>query len=119
MHGLPSNFDPLVFVGRIMEQLSFSRNTICLSFEGSLSVTVEGTFEHQVTADTADVDAGEPPLGVSRLMQLVGEPVVAASVEGAGTLDLRFANGQVFRCLDDSSTYESYRISISGREIVV
>ncbi len=52
-------------------------------------------------------------------MQLVGESIDSAEASSDGTLTLRFTNGQVLACYDDTSQYEAYRLRFGAEEIIV
>jgi hypothetical protein len=47
MYTLPDDFDPSVFVGRKVGRLSFTSNTLVLSFDGDISVDVESEIRHE------------------------------------------------------------------------
>jgi hypothetical protein len=44
VYGLPKDFDGSMFIGRTVELISFSVNTIHISFDGDVSITIE--IEH-------------------------------------------------------------------------
>ncbi len=52
-------------------------------------------------------------------MQLLGASVESASACADGTLSLRFGDGQVITCYDDSPLYEAYRVRFGDEEVVV
>jgi len=118
VYGLPADFEPALFLGRELEQVSFTANTVHLIFEGDASITILGTFEVRLVQGAASVRQ-TPPLEQSNLMGLVGRRVVSAHRAGAGTIALAFEEGGALLCLDESTQYESYTIRIGGREIVV
>ena len=119
MNGLPEDFDASGFVGQAVEQVSFSANTIYLSFEEDYTITVESSYEHEVVRGSSEPVRSTVPVVESRLMKLIGQSVTVATVERPGTLVLEFEDGQIFRCFDDSPMYESYHINCDGREIIV
>lgn len=47
-------------------------------------------------------------------MQLIATMVVRSEVLDGGTLVLHFEEGQSLHCYDDSTAYESYRITRKG-----
>ena len=119
MYGLPEDFNPTGFIGRTVEIVSFTANTLHLGFDGGYSLTVESSFEHGHEGHGAQTLRFGVPVTDSGLMSLVGRSVVAAKAEKPGTLYLRFADGQAFRCFDDSEEYESYRVNCGRTEIIV
>lgn len=112
-------FDASRLVGRVLQLVSFSENTVHLSFSDDTSITIEGSYTHSMRGGLEQDEAARPPLQQSRLMQLVGQPIEHARPSGGGALRLDFANGQTLTCQDDSSQYEAYRIKIGSEEIVV
>jgi Family of unknown function (DUF6188) len=117
MYGLPSDFDPSGFVGKALEQISFSANTIHLAFEDGFSITLESSFAHKKGDEL--LEEGVVPLSESRLMQLVAKIVVRGEVLDRGTLVLHFEEGRSLFCYDDSTTYESYRITRKGMDDLI
>lgn len=116
MYGLPENFDPLCFVQKTLEQISFTANTMHLSFCDDVSITVESCFVYSSGRNTERTCV---PVQVSGVMQLIGESVTNAAKDSKGSLVLIFSNGHSFTCLDDTKMYESYRLRFGGEEIVV
>lgn len=119
MYGLPSGFDASRFVGRTLEQVSFSVNTVHLSFDEAVCITIESSFTHTTGRGMSQADRKNVPVSESRLMHLLGESIESAEAAINGTLTLRFTNGQVFECYDDTPMYESYRMRFGDEEIVV
>lgn len=118
MHGFPSELDPAVFCGRELQLVSFTSNTVHLSFDGDASITVESTFLYQLDGASAMVQQ-IPPIAASALMALVGRKVSAATSSIDGNLRLQFEGGGLFTCLDDSKDYESYHVRVDGKEFHV
>jgi Family of unknown function (DUF6188) len=120
MYGLPEGFDGSMFIGRTAELVSFSANTIHISFDGDVSITLQSSFEHRLGTEKPDEACVQRvPVEESRLMQLAGRTVEAVEANTDGTLALRFTGGHVLRCFDDSPNYESYRIAHGTDEIYV
>ena len=118
MYGLPPDFDPSIFIGRELLQVSFTANTVHLAFDADIAITLESAFEFHLDKRT-EVVKQSPPVQVSSLMSLIGCQVCSASSDSDGTLILEFAGGGTFTCIDDSKQYESYHILIHGKEIVI
>jgi hypothetical protein len=117
MYGLPSDFDGRVFTGRILEQVCFNENQVTLSFDGDMAVMVESAFSYE--APPAESRLTEVPVFHSDLMRLLGRRVSSAVGDEDGTLVLVFENGHRLRILDDSREYESYRIRLGKKMIIV
>lgn len=113
VYGIPDNFDPTIFVGATMEQVSFGWYVVGLNFSAEPSpihVTVEGGYDH-AGPDGAWLDEERGlPARESRLMRLPGKSVTAAVVENPKALLLSFEDGQSLRILDTSEQYESFQI---------
>lgn len=119
MNGLPSGFDSSRLVGCTLEQLSFSVNTVHLSFSSDVSITIEAYFSHSIPGDAGGSKPTQVPLRESRLMKLAGESIESAQASSDGTLRLTFTNGQRLVFYDDTPEYEAYRIRLGEEEIVV
>jgi hypothetical protein len=119
MYGFPEDFDGSVFVGRVLEVVSYSSNSIFLGFDNRVSITVESSFEYHPAITEGHVERQHVPVGSSNLMQLVGRSVEGVEAQRDGTLTIRFNGGHVFRCFDDQPDYESYRIAYGDDEIFV
>lgn len=118
MKGLPKTFDLSPFVGRTVDEVSFTVNTVSFNFDADLVLTVEGPVEHSPALGTTALAVGEPPFSESRLMQLAGHQVTSATVEDDGGLSLFFEDGQSLRCMRGPEPYECFQIRHGGQEIV-
>lgn len=118
MHGLPASFDPGVFVGRTVESVCYSENSIHIGFDGRSSVTIEGSYSFDPTGDLG-LERSSVPVEVSNLMKLTGKRVEVARTEFGRDLVLTFTEGPVLVCHDDSSAYECYHVMVDGSEFHV
>lgn len=123
MYTLPNDFDATVFVGRRVEALTFSENTINLDFGGDerLLVTTESgvTYEFRDGNDVPVTRQEEVKLPETSLVRLVGKRVVSAAVGDNVNLQLQFENGDIVWFDGRSQQYEMYRIFVGARELVV
>ena len=119
MYGLPSGFDTSRFVGRTLEQVSFSANTVHLTFDEDVSITIESSLAHWTGEDVDHSNRITIPVSESRLMQLVGESISSVDASADGTLTVWFSNGHAIACYDDTPMYEAYRLRFGDEEIVV
>ena len=119
MYGLPAGFDPSRLVGCTLEQVSFSANTVHLSFNNDVSITIESCFAHSTHGDVVDAERTRVPVRESRLMQLLAASVESVHGSVEGTLSLKFTNGQALACYDDTPQYEAYRLKLGEEEIIV
>ena len=106
MYKLPYNFDGSFLIGRILEQVCFNLNQICLHFDNNVSIVVESSFSYQYLDCEQNCQLIDVPVLKSDIMQLLGEQVSHVSGDEKGTLSLIFDNGHIFRCYDTSTQYE-------------
>jgi hypothetical protein len=138
VNGLPSDFDPEVFVGRLLELVSFSENTIVLVFADALTVSISGTVAYQRSPDapvereraaaplkrareraTAPVKREQAPALRTGLIDAVGRVVEAAELKSPRELILRLEGDFSVTLLDDCDHYECYQIELKDRLVVV
>ena len=111
------DFDPGVFVGSILEGIYFTENTVHFAFDGYRSITLDSSYELR---RSGEVERSEVPPRDKALPGLVGHIVIQCSIKEEGRiLELEFDDGHALAFVDDSSQYESFRIGVAGREIVV
>lgn len=118
MYGLPPDFDATLFIGSELQQISFTVNTVYLTFDKDISITLESSFSFQSDRNS-ETERHVPPVRISAVMSLVGRQICSASATRDGTLVLEFTGGGVLTCIDDSKEYESYRICLYDKEIIV
>ena len=116
MHGLPATFDPGVFVGRRLDQVSFTENTVHFQFDGGISITVLSSFLVKLGDKRVEERV---PVRSSEVMRLVGKVVRLADARPDGMLKVTFDGGEMLTFIDDSAQYESYQLRIGDREIYV
>ncbi len=121
MYRLPKGFDGSFLVGRTLERVSFSENTVSFGFDENVAITVTSSLKHELLSDSVHTDSEvqSVPLSHSRLMQLTGRSLTIVKGEEDGTLILSFDNGQVLALFDDTPNYESYSIKSGECEIIV
>jgi hypothetical protein len=118
MYGLPTGFATSRLLGCTLELVSFSENTVHLSFDKDVSITIESCFTHSLESDSSG-ERTRLPVRESRLMELLGKSIASAHASAEGTLTLLFTNGQSLACFDDTPEYEAYRIKLGDEEIIV
>jgi len=118
MYGIPENQDFSFLIGRRMLQLCIGLHQVQLNFDKGVSITIEGTFEHESPAGFVRHDVGVPESAAS-LVSLLGRAVESPERESASSLLVRFAGGRVLRLLDSSDTHESFQMYGPGVEIIV
>jgi len=118
MYVLSKDFDVSMLVGKKLELICFSSNTINLSFEEDVSITILGSFIYRRDPNESK-SVQKVPVSSSDLMCLTDQTVRYAEACEQGSLDLHFDNGQDLLLLDDSRDYESYIVRIGIKEIIV
>ena len=118
MYGLPSDFDPQIFVGRQMERVTFAVNVIAISFDNQLTVSVLGSLPYRPAGELENL-VDRPPALRTRLVSLVGRNVVAFDLKSPRELNLEFEGGASITLLDDSDSYECYLINTGKHEVIV
>lgn len=125
MNGLPENFDASVFIGRTVEQVCVSVNTVSVYFGDDLFITISAEFSLGDATGQTEADANEgfnPSASVraSRgvIARLAGATVVRAAGERNGTLTIECDSGDVLH-IYDTPLYEAYVISHRGEDLIV
>jgi hypothetical protein len=118
MYGIPSDFDPRVFVGRTLISVTFAENLIAFNFDDGVLVTAEGEVEYVVGAGEPAISEW-PPIyyGLpwrSGLAVLVGRAVVSCSVASGKVLHI-FLSGVANS--DSATNPQSTSLSTSLRRI--
>jgi Family of unknown function (DUF6188) len=120
VYELPADFDVQVFTTRVLDQVSFTANTLELRFDGGISVIIESKIRYEASENGDSwVESATVPLTESRLMTLIGKHVDEASVGHRSTIALKFDNNHVLFIIADSDQYECYQLRIGDIEIVV
>jgi hypothetical protein len=121
MYAIPEDFDVTIFVGKTLEQVSFTTNTLTFSFDDDVGIAVESEVWHAGHDDQGDrwLERSPIPVKQSKLMYLLGSSIASVAVDGRATLVLQFANGHTLRCVEDTDQYECYHLRIGDDEIHV
>lgn len=119
MYGWPDSLDPIRFVGHVLNELTFTQNTVHLVFDEQLSVTIESCYMHSIDGEVDEGGLTCLPVKRSSLMQLLGESIESAVATKHGALTLNFTNRQKLVCIDDDPLYEAYRVKIGDEEYVI
>jgi hypothetical protein len=118
MYGLPTDFDPQVFVGRQLDRITFAVNVIVLAFSDQLTVSVLGSLPYRVAA-TIEPSVDRPPVSCTSLVSIAGRSVVAFDLKSRRELVLELEGGASITLIDDSDSYECFLIYNGAREIIV
>ena len=115
MYGFADQIDWQSFVGRVLEEVSFTTTTVNFHFDDNLSVTIMTGAVLQVSGGRSEPLA---PGLASSLPGAVGREVVAVWTSFA-ELSLTFDNRWVLNLVDDSRMYESLSVRVGGVEYYV
>jgi hypothetical protein len=120
MHQLPADFDPSIFLGKTLELVSFSANTVHFAFADGPAITAMGSFQHTRPDETTPTafEIGREPKDTA-VPSLAGRAVASAAVEHGHTLRLVFDDASTLWISGGTEEYEDYTLSLSEREIVV
>jgi hypothetical protein len=118
MYKLPKDFDGTFFIGRTLQNVSYSENTVFFGFDENVSVTATSSLQHEIPGDKESL-IQKVPLTESKLMKLPGHCIVKASGDEEGTLTLVFDNEHVLKVFNDDPHYECYSINNGKQEIYV
>jgi len=118
MYGLSADYNVSAFNKKELSLLCFSANTIDLTFDCDVSITIIGSFIHNYDK-SAIAEKQDIPVTSSSLMCLIGKVVKFAERANDGGLVLHFDNSHILTILDDSREYESYSVCIGGKETFV
>jgi hypothetical protein len=115
MYGLSKDLDLSFFVGKTLNSVSFSLNTIYFGFDGNVSIDLSSSYQHQQKADIECQQSGTIQAVFkcpnSSLMQLLEHSVILATAGDDGSLSLTFDNGDVLKCIETPGPYECYEFS--------
>jgi len=118
MYGFPGDLDPMVFVVRMLESITFSENTVHLHLSGACTITVDQGVPVRLGERGARTKSREEsaPMRESRLMVAIGSTVESAGVEDQSTLVIRFSGGSSIAIVENSERFECYHVQIGDRE---
>ena len=118
MYGLPPDFDPTIFVGKELIQVSFSANTVFFDFDNGLAVNLQSCLRLR-HGSTTGWQLLEVSIESSDLMRLIGHSVVSSTGSSDGTLSMEFDHGATLEFLDPTPQYEAYHIHLGDYIIYV
>jgi hypothetical protein len=118
MYTIPDSFQNNTFIGLRLNLVSFTENQVNLHFENDIALYVESSYS--ISKTNKEYKARKVPTIASKMQNIIGDYVVSVSIDdNKTTLSLFFSKGYVFRCFDDSKTYESFIIRAPGMEVIV
>lgn len=118
MFGFPKDFDAGRLVGRRLESVTFSENTVHLHFSDACTITADqGVTVRIVRSDSASEPRDEiVPIRESILMSSMGSTIVRTEILGGANLALHLSDGSRITIFEYSDIYECYHIQIGDRE---
>ncbi len=115
MKPLHDGFEPSRVDGRELETVRFASNLATLQLSGGPLLTVLGAVTVSI-GDRASPGQEAPPWDKTHLPSLIGQRIDSAATDEAGRLIVRFRDGSTLEFAPDDSGYESFIVSIDGRE---
>jgi hypothetical protein len=118
MYGIPIDFPKDIFLGKTIEMISFSVNQVTVHFDADISISIESSFSLTSSGEECTVQVF--PLKSSNLIRIIGQRVEDIKFEDSYKTVLIFlTEGDELRCYDDSTEYESLKINLPDREIII
>lgn len=109
VYGVPADESFAFFEGRRLDAVMYGRYQVALSFDGEVSIRIEG--EIGVAAAGAAEEVVTDARDVARpLLDLLARTVVSVRVDPPTSLTLVFDDGTEVRAIDDLGPYESFTI---------
>lgn len=118
MYGLPADFDAQMFVGRTLSSATFAENVLHINFDEELTLTVLDSVVYRTSA-LAEEEVDSPPMSTTSLVSLVGQQVTSGQVANPRELILELDGGGYMRFVDATDMYESFIITVDGKETIV
>jgi hypothetical protein len=116
MYTFPPEFDEKLLVGRTLEMICFNANQIYFHFGLRDVICAESNFRfghHGLACELMDIPV---PSLESDLMKIIEHNIVSASVSDGHILTLHFDDGSVLEFCDILGNYESYSVTLEGRQ---
>lgn len=118
MYGFPSDFDSAVLVGRTIQLVAFSENTVHLHLSWNCLITADaGSAVVIVVPEAPHLQRVEVvPILESILMRMVGRVVTGVEVVNGCDLCLSLESGYAITIRETSRDYECYHLRIGDEE---
>ncbi len=118
MYNVPdaSEFNPLF--NKEVTQLCISPYQIILRFEGDISFSIQGTFNHIKNHVIINNKGTIPEQGIS-LISLLDQKIDKIEINSPKEFTLEFFNSEKLNLLDDDENYESFVIMGPDIEIII
>lgn len=119
MYLIPEDFDSMLLENSFITQISFSVNTISLFFEEIGYITIEGNFSFERKGQKMEYKDIFPIRSDFGLLNLLEKKLINLDIidERSG-LKLEFEDNMVVY-LVGIDNYETFKINIKGKEIVI
>lgn len=114
MRRATDGFDPQHLTGREVESVLYATNLAALHLSNGIVITALAPIGHTERGVEPD-DQHSVPWQDARLLAVIGQAVVSASVEETGRLVVRFG-GDTLVFTPDESGYESFIVEVDGEE---
>ncbi len=117
MYEWPNTLDESTFVGRTIQAITFTENTVHFVFEPPCSITVLSALTFRMADGT--LEESTIPIRETRLPQTLGLAVRRATLVDRRDLHLELSDGSEVWIDGASLNYECYSVSLGGRGFVV
>lgn len=118
MYRLPKDINLSFLENRVLDQVCIGFNDLILKFDELVVLTVTSKCNHETkTGIKTQID--NYAINANTICLLLGNRILEVNGCEAGTLFLKFSNGDTFTIYNDSDQYESYMINTPNLNIVV
>jgi len=117
MYEWPKELDVMtVFVGKELEGIFFSVNTVSLHFDSKFSVTIMSNYVYLLGAITEEISF---PIYNTHLISSIGSKVTKAELYEKKDIHLWFENGAKLKIHGSTRGYEDYSFYLNGKEYYI
>lgn len=118
MYQWPKELKPVEFRGLIVEAITFTVNTISISFGKDYRLTVESSIRLKIMDKEEHIPI--PPSSNTNLFLVLGRSVQDSSLDvDLASLILKFNEGIEMRLEGGDKEYECFHVKVKGNEFVV
>ena len=116
MYTFPPDFDANALIGRTLEMICFNANQIYFHFGQHDVICAESEFRFGRSGTVSELADIPVPSLESDLMKIIEHEIVSTSVSDGHILILRFDDDSVLEFRDVWGNYESYSVTLGGRQ---
>jgi hypothetical protein len=119
MYTIPDNFEIEKLIGTTVTQISFSINSVFISFDGISSINIQGSFSLQLSDKIFEYAEIYPVKNDMGLLALLGKQVLSLELNDKRDALKLNLEGVIVLHLIGHEMYESFSVKIQDEEIIV